>query len=499
MSDVTAEQLSQRILDANLVEPRQLDLIRSEMGTHDVELADFIRQLERKELLTNFQIDRLLKGEKGGYFYGDYKVLYLTGTGTFARVYRAVNMKTGKVVAVKVLRKRFRQNKEESLQFLREGEIGSKLRHQNIVPIYEVSRDPNAPYLVMEFVEGRNLREFIKVRRKFTPMETVNMGLDILNGLAYAAEKGLAHRDLKMSNVLVTAKGLSKLVDFGLASLAEGFKDSGIDDVRAARAIDYAGLERVSGVRKDDPRSDLFFVGCILYHLVSGHTPLAETRDRLQRLSVQRYSDIRPIQTLEPDCPKALALFIMKALELKPDKRFGSAATMLTELKKVKVRMENGTADMVDEMANAQGESQHAGPLLDVSTENKTVMLVESKMEMQDLLRDRLKKGGYRVLILSDPARALSRFSDPEHPGADLVIFSAPELGYEALDAFNQFATGDNTRHLPAILFLDQKQKDLIKEARLSDRRVFLMMPLKVRELNDAIVQLLTLSASKSA
>jgi serine/threonine protein kinase len=498
MSEVTAEQLAQRILDANLVEPRQLDLIRSEMGTHDVELGDFIRLLERKELLTNFQIDRLLKGEKGGYFYGDYKVLYLTGTGTFARVYRAVNMKTNKVVAVKVLRKRHRQNKEETIQFLREGEIGSKLRHQNIVPIYEVSKDPNAPYLVMEFIEGRNLREFIKVRRKFTPMETVNIGLDVLNGLAYAAEKGLAHRDLKMSNVLITAKGLAKLVDFGLASVAEEFRDRGDDDVRAARAIDYAGLERSSGVRKDDPRSDLFFVGCILYNLVTGVTPLAETRDRLQRLSVQRFTDIRPIQTIEPDVPRALAMLITKALELKPDKRFASAAAMLTELKKVKFLMENGKADMVEEVASPQGGTVLAGPLLDVSSENKTVMLVESKMEMQDLLRDRLKKGGYRVLILSDPVRALSRFSDPEHPAADLVIFSAPELGYDAVEAFNQFATGENTRNLPAILFLDQKQKELIKEARLSDRRVFLMMPLKVRELNDAIVQLLTLTASKT-
>lgn len=496
MHELTAEQLAQRIIDANLLEPRQLDQLRAEIGTHDVELADFIKLLERKELLTNFQIDRLIKGEKGGYYYGDYKVLYLTGTGTFARVYRAVNMKTGKVVAVKVLRKRFRQEKNETLQFLREGEIGAKLRHQNIVPIYEVSRDPNAPYLVMEFIEGRNLREFIKVRRKFTPMETVNIGLDLMAGLAYASEKGLAHRDLKMSNVLVTAKGVAKLVDFGLASIAEGHRDGKNDDVRAARAIDYAGLERASGVRKDDPRSDLFFAGCIMYNLVTGITPLSETRDRLQRLSVQRYTDIRPVQTVEPGVPRALAAFIMKALELKPEKRFANANEMLTELKKVKLRMEQGTADMVEDTSTPGATI--AGPLLDVSTDNKTIMLVESKMEMQDVLRDRLKKGGYRVLILSDPERALTRFNDPERPPADLVIFSCQELGHDALDAFNQFATGEHTRNLPAILFLNDRQQEFVKSARLSDRRLVLMMPLKVRELNDAIVQLLSPAASKS-
>ena len=161
MSEMTTERLATRILDAGIVDARQLDAVFGEFGTREVPLPEFTSVLMRKGLITNFQLERLIKGERGGYFYGDYKVLYLVGSGTFARVYRAVNVKTGKVVALKVLRKRFREERAQTEQFLREGEIGSRLRHPNVVPIYEVSSDPSAPYLVMEFVEGQNLRSFI--------------------------------------------------------------------------------------------------------------------------------------------------------------------------------------------------------------------------------------------------------------------------------------------------------------------------------------------------
>src|SRR5688572_26481490 len=211
MSEVTAEKLSQRIIDSGLLDGRQLEAVWSELGTREVTADQFTSLLLRRELLTNFQLSRLIKGDRGGYFYGHYKVLYLTGTGTFARVYRAVDQRTGKVVAVKVLRKRFRDDKVMTEQFLREGEIGARLRHPNIVPILEVSKNLAAPFLVMDFVEGWNLREFIKVRKKFTPQEAVRITIDILQGLAYAAEQGMSHRDLKLSNVLISSRGRARL------------------------------------------------------------------------------------------------------------------------------------------------------------------------------------------------------------------------------------------------------------------------------------------------
>src|SRR5687767_5080409 len=159
MSKLTAEQLTQRALDTGLLDSRQIEAIWADLGTREVSFEDLTSLLLRKELLTNYQLERLIKGERTGYFYGTYKVLYLVGTGTFARVYRAVNVETGRIVAVKALRKRFREDKSMTDQFVREGKIGMKLRHPSIVPIYEVLEHPS-PALVMEFVEGSNLREF---------------------------------------------------------------------------------------------------------------------------------------------------------------------------------------------------------------------------------------------------------------------------------------------------------------------------------------------------
>ena len=109
------------------------------------------------EYLTNYQVEKLIKGDRHGYFFGNYRVLYLVGYGTFARVYRAAHRETGKIVAIKVLRSHFSDNPVQASLFVREGRLGCVLRHPNIVPIYEVYSKGRIHFLVMEFVEGRNL------------------------------------------------------------------------------------------------------------------------------------------------------------------------------------------------------------------------------------------------------------------------------------------------------------------------------------------------------
>ncbi len=496
MAEMTAEILGQKITDAGLLDSHQLEAVWGELGTREVTVDQFTSLLMRRELLTNFQLDRLFKGERSGYFYGGFKVQYLVGTGTFARVYRAVERNTGRVVAVKVLRKRFREDDVGIEQFLREGQIVAGLRHPNIVPIYEVSSNTNAPYLVMEFVEGRNLRDTVKVRKKLTPVESMRIIIDVLTGLAFAAEKGMSHRDLKLSNVLITSKGRAKLVDFGLAAIrsTESVKD---DDSPNARTIDYAGLERASGCRANDPRSDLFFVGCMLYHIVSGVPAMYETRDRIQRLSVARYQSIKPLSQVDPTVHRAIAAFVAKAIEVAPEKRYTNPTEMLEDAKKVQARVEAG--DIAD--AEAAAAAAAAGEVVPMSTAikppsemegaSRSVMIVESRMEMQDVFREKLKKYGYRVLVFGDPVRAIARIEDSPTKLVDCVLFSTLSLADDSLEAFNKFGASEATKKIPAILFVDPKQSELIKQAKLSDKRVLVSMPLKVRELRETLTKLL--------
>ena len=489
--DISPEQLSQRIQDAQLVDSRVMDSLWAELGTRDVRLEDLTSILLRKELLTNFQLDRLFKGEKSGYFYGDYKVLYLVGNGTFARVYRAVNVKNGRIVAVKALRKRFRDDKSMTEQFIREGKIGMLLRHPNIVPIYEADHLPS-PHLVMEFVEGRNLREFLRVRKRLEPVEAVRLSVDMLAGLASAAERGHTHRDLKLSNVLITSRGQAKLVDFGLAGIQIGAGTPG-DDASNPRTIDYAGLERASGVRNNDPRSDLYFAGVILYHMLAGVSPIGEARDRLSRLSVARYQNIKPITVHDPDLPPRLVAFVMRALELNPEKRHASAKEMHDDAKRLLARLQAGDLGESDasEPEPAPEPVADVKPASDQEGSNRTVLVIESKMEMQDLLRDRLKKHGYRVLVFSEPQRAMNRLTDSAVKLCDCAIFSTSELGEVAVRGFNEFGAHEATKDVPAILFVDPRHAALAAEAQLADHRVVLSMPLKLRELRDTLLRLL--------
>lgn len=492
MDPLTPDEFASRITDLGLAEPRAVDVALKDLGVGDYSLKDVITVMQRRGVVTTLQTEKILKGDRQGYFYGDYKVLYVIGAGTFARVYRAE--KDGKVYAVKVLRKRFRDEVKEMEQFLREGRMGLKLRHPNIVSIIDVIPDVRNPFLVMEFVEGQTLRELVRVRGKLPADLALRLLYEVASGLAHASSFGIAHRDLKLSNVLISSDGKAKLVDFGLAALSDRNNPEKMADCPNARAIDYAALERGTGVRKDDPRSDIYFAGNMLYHMLAGEPALTETRDRLQRLNVTRFQEIVPLHERVPDVPGVANQIVQRCMEFNPDKRIQSAAALQAETKKAIEYLESGQKrrDSTDYAGQAMAEHHDDDDLPTNEGEGYVVMLVESKAGLQNAVRERLKSRGYRVLVIADPNRALSRFNaDEEHP-ADCVIFSAAELGNLALEAYNKFATDDHTCETPVVLLADARQTSIISQAKRGDRRKLLALPLKVRQLRAALIQLLS-------
>jgi serine/threonine-protein kinase len=488
MAEMTTERFAQRAFEVGLLDTQQLKSVWSELGTEDVSLEQLTATLIRQELLTSFQTDRIIKGERVGYFYGKYKPLYMIGSGSFARVYRAVDMESGRVVAVKVLRKRHRDNIAEFDQFLREGKVGAALRHINVVPIYEVDGDPKSPFMVMEFVEGQTLREMMLVRKTLDSLTAMKILCDVVAGLVYAYEEhGITHRDMKLSNVLITSRGRGKLVDFGLAAL-KGNTDDEIADTPNARAIDYATLERGTHVRKDDRRSDIFFCGCILYHMLSGQPPLFETKDRIQRLNINRFRDIVPLHERVKNLPLAVLQVCSRAMEMDPEKRYQSPREMLVDVKRSVDHLENRAAAPTDVAESEARKIDNHAPDVPDGVE-RTLLLVESHIGMQNLLRDRLKRRGYRVLIIADPSRAISRFDDNAQ-AADCVVFCTTDLEREAVEAFNSFGKLENTKDVPAILMLDSEQTHLADEAESGERRVVLAAP-KLRQLRATLLKLL--------
>lgn len=493
MSDISPEYFARRISDLGLADPRAVEQAVSELGAGDHELRDMIKIMQRRGLVTTLQTDKILKGDRMGYFYGKYKVLYLIGAGTFARVFRAE--KDGEVFAVKVLRKRFRDEPRELEQFLREGSMGLKLRHPNIVSIFDVDSDVRNPFLVMEFVEGQTLRELVQRRGKLPSDLAIRLMHEVAMGLAHAASQGIAHRDLKLSNVLISSEGKAKLVDFGLAALSDRNNPEKVADCPNARAIDYAALERGTGVRKDDPRSDIYFAGNMLYHMIAGTPALTETRDRLKRLNVSRFQEITPLHERVPNVPGVVNHVVQRAMSFNPDERIQTAAALQAEIKKAIEIMERNkhAADHGTMQTKKATPATHDDDEIPTNEgEGYVVMLVESKTALQDAIRERLKSRGYRVLVISDPNRALSRFIPLEDAPADCVIFGASELGNLALEAYNKFASEEHTCDIPSIMLVDQRQEYIVNGARRGDHRKLLPLPLKVRELRGTLIHLLS-------
>jgi len=498
MSELTAEQLAQRIHDYRLMETREIEsaLMRAG-GRGKATLEQLVSSLIKHEDLTNWQIQRVTEGHARGYFYGSWKVLYLVGAGTFARVYRGVHRKTGEVKAIKVLRNRYSSDEDTRDRFTREARMVMKLRHPNIVPINEVEVDRGRSFMVMDFVEGQNLRDYVRTHKALKVNVALSILRDLASGLTYAAESGITHRDMKLSNVLLTSTGNARLVDFGLATVDKQFEDTTADGVFNPRSVDYAGLEKASHAPRNDPRSDIYFLGCMFYHMLAGVSPLEETRERLRRLAVRRYREIVPLTNHNDSLPHRVVILCNRLMELNPADRIQTPTQALREIESVIAATESGDLAKYDKELSEKHAREYAKLVhREVEGAGKTVMVVESNIKVQDSLRDRLKELGYRVLITGDPVRAINRFNDidpAEESPADCVIFGCAGLGTAALDAFNRFATHDFGRMVPAILMVGPKQEKYLDRADFSDIRTHLELPVKFKNVRRTLRKLLNI------
>ena len=494
MSELTSEQFAQRIYDSRLMEMHAIDRVFADIGGRGVPLQTFTDALLRQEMLTNWQVTRLLEGHLRGFFYGKWSMLYIIGHGTFARVYRAVHRETGEIKAVKVLRNRYSDDSGIRERFIREARTVMLLRHPNIVPIHEVEANRGRCYMVMDFVEGQNLRDYVRAHGRIKLSTCLDIVRDLASGLSYALQKGITHRDMKLSNVLLSSKGQARLVDFGLAAI--NVNDEDADEKQGPRSVDYAGLERITNVKRNDPRSDIFFLGCILYHMVSGQPPLYETRERMKRLAPKRFREIAPITNHIDTLPHRVVILVNRLMDLNADQRIQTPLRALAEVESVIKAVQAGENQAFDpELSKQRAEEYEQMLARKEEGQDFTIMLVESNKKVQDLFREKLKEIGYRLLIMSSPLRALQRFSELDAADpipADLVIFGCTGLGTEGLAGFNEFAKGTVSKSIPAILLLEEKQSTFQKTADLSEpHRVAVRLPAKFKEIRQTLRDLL--------
>jgi serine/threonine protein kinase len=473
------DELCRVLVRLQLVPQHQIDACLGQSGRKGHDASDLLKALENKGLLTSYQTGQLEKGKFDSLVLGPYKLMYRNASGSFARVYRACDLRTGKMVGIKVLRQRWSEDTKAVAEFHREAELGKTLKHENIVPIYEVGESNGQHYFAMEFVEGGNLRDFINIRKKLNPLEATKCLVEMTEGLNYAFAKGSTHRDLKMTNVLMSSQGVAKLVDFGLAGIADDERSGGES---SQRALEYATLEKNTGVPRHDPRSDLYFLGTIYYELLTGVPPLPRTRDRLERSQFSRYLQVAPVRTLEPGLPRSVAAIVDRLMQLNPSLRYQTPADVQRDLKAAYAELVQSP-----EPSPADGAPVESPPTQIANNASVgTIMCIEERHQLQDKLREYFSKHGYRVLVLSDLHRGLSRLrSSPP----DCMVIMAETIGEPAIQGYAEAQELQSQASGGVVLVLGEQQSAWKARLSESDRAQVLVQPVTLRELRRVVRQ----------
>jgi beta-lactam-binding protein with PASTA domain len=258
---------------------------------------------------------------------GRYRAEKRLGSGGMAEVWCAEDEVLGRRVALKLLGSRFAEDDEFRERFRREAQAAAGLAHPNIVGIFDRSEWDGTPYIAMELVDGRTLKDLVRERGPLPPGMAVDLTIQVLRALAYAHRRGIVHRDVKPQNVILDDEGQAKVADFGIAR-------AGASEMTQTGAIvgtvQYLSPEQAQG-HPVDARSDLYSVGVMLYELLTGQVPF--DAESPVSIALKQVSEPPvPLSQLEPAIPAALEAVVLRALEKDPAQRFQTAEEFIAAL-----------------------------------------------------------------------------------------------------------------------------------------------------------------------
>jgi len=272
---------------------------------------------------------------------GPYEILNQIGEGGMGEVWRARDRRIGRDVAVKILPESFSHGDERILRFEQEARAAGGLNHPGLVTIFDVGTTDGSPYIVMELLEGKTLREAIgdPVPSPLPLRKVIDYATQIASALSVAHEKGIIHRDLKPENLFVTSDGRVKILDFGLAKLAAEATD--LDEKRTARHLTSAGIAvgtpgymspEQARAQPLDHRTDIFSLGSVLYEMTSGR-PAFDCFSAIETMHAVLNTEPPSLTALDSNVPPALDAVVRHCMEKSPRERFQSARDLAFQLR----------------------------------------------------------------------------------------------------------------------------------------------------------------------
>ncbi len=268
----------------------------------------------------------------GAVFDNRYKIEKLIGIGGMAVVYKANDLLMHRTVAVKILRDEIAQDEASVKRFINESRAVSMLSHTNIVNIFDVSVREDIKYIVMEYVEGITLKNYMTKRGALPFEQLVSYSEQILSALEHAHAKGVVHRDIKPQNIMLLRDGTIKVTDFGIAKLPNAETVTMTD--KAIGTVYYISPEQASG-KAIDARSDLYSLGVLMYEMACGKLPF-DADSPVSVALMQVNTEATPPREIREDLPVGMEQIIVKAMEKERDDRYQTATAMLKQVQKIK-------------------------------------------------------------------------------------------------------------------------------------------------------------------
>lgn len=264
---------------------------------------------------------------------GRYEITELIGVGGMADVYKAIDVMENRTVAVKILKDEFSNSEEFLRRFRNESKAIALLSHPNIVKIYDVGFTDEIQFIVMEYIDGITLKEFIDQQGVLRWKDALHFVTQILRALQHAHDKGIVHRDIKPQNIMLFSDGTIKVMDFGIARFAR-IDGKTLSD-KTIGSVHYISPEQARGDMTDE-RSDIYSVGVMLYEMLTGKKPFDGDNPVAIALKHMEENAVPP-RDIMPSIPEALEEIVIHAMEHEPARRYQSAAEMIKDIDRFKV------------------------------------------------------------------------------------------------------------------------------------------------------------------
>lgn len=319
---------------------------------------------------------------KGMFLADRYEIIEQIGTGGMSDVYKAKCHKLNRFVAIKVMKSEFSEDKTFVSKFRAEAQSVAGFTHPNIVNVYDVGDENGIYYIVMELVEGITLKKYIEKRGRIPFKEAVSIAIQVANGLDAAHKHNIVHRDIKPQNIIISKEGKVKVTDFGIAKVASS---STINSSSTMGSVHYISPEQARG-GYSDARSDLYSLGITIFEMLTGTVPF--DGDSTVAVAVQHIQDEIPApSTVTDDIPLSIDRIVLKLTQKKPDRRYQTAAELITDLKKSLVMPDTDFVVMAP-LYGASGSASQVMPANNNPVKDEDDNLSDDVLSDDDFLDD---------------------------------------------------------------------------------------------------------------